>query len=143
MNNIYTYDADLKLRDAGLVAASAAAQVSSAAKVLDLGPGFVRGDVVIDLKAIEVATGDELYQIEAQFSSSPTFASDILVGPVLKLGDSSVTNSSADSALGRYVLPVINAINGTTYQYFRLFDRISGTVATGISYDAFLGVVHV
>ncbi len=48
-----TYDTLLILKDAGLVAASAAAQVSSADKILDVGAGLVEGDVLIDITAIE------------------------------------------------------------------------------------------
>ena len=70
-----TFDADLELKDAGLVASSAAAQVDSAAQVVDLGAGLVEGDIVIDITACEVASGNEVYNIGAQISSSSSFAS--------------------------------------------------------------------
>ena len=46
----YTFDAEMQLKDAGLVAADAAAQVDGSAKVLDLGNGLVEGDVASPLE---------------------------------------------------------------------------------------------
>ena len=122
-----TYDHALLLRDAGAVTASAAAQVSAAAKVLDLGAGRVAGVVMLDISAMDVTSGDEKYELEAQYSNDATFATGVVVGQVAKLGDSTTTGSSADSTTGRYELPVVNEINGTRYRYMRLFQRIAGT----------------
>lgn len=135
------FDSLLELKDAGLVAASAAAQVDGADKILDLGQAFWEGDIVVDVSAIEVATGDEKYEIEFQLSPDATFgtAGNIRINGVLKLGDSSVNNSGADSAVGRYVLCVHNEFAGTLYRYARLYTRIAGTIATGINYSAFVG----
>jgi len=136
----YTFDSDLQLKDAGVIAASAAAQVSSADKIVDLGAGRVDAVAVIDLSEVEVATGNESYHIEVQFSNSNTFASTNIVGPVIKLGDSTVNFGSADTpATGRIELPFTNEILGTIYRYVRLYTRIAGTIATGIGYTAFIG----
>ena len=54
------YDTQLVLKDAGLVAASAAATVGGEAAVLDLGGGLVEGKLYIDVSAVEVADDDEL-----------------------------------------------------------------------------------
>lgn len=135
----YVFDAAMELKDAGLVAASAAAQVDGADKILDFGGAIMtEGDLVVDVTAIEVDTGNEKYEIEWQLSSSATFASAIVVAAVLKVGDSSVTGSSADNAIGRYVQGVSNEFAGTQYRYARLYTRIAGTIATGINYSAFL-----
>lgn len=131
------FDSELELKDAGLVAASAAATVDSVAKVLDLGQSFWEGKVVIDVTALEVATGDEVYSIEWQLSSSSTFASGIVVSSILRIGDSTVAFGSADNTTGRYVQCVHNEFNGTLYRYARLYTRIAGTIATGINYSAF------
>lgn len=140
MHNLqFSFDSALQLKDAGLVASSAAAQVSSADKILDLGDSAsMEAYLVIDATAIEVGTGDEKYEILWQTSSSPTFASDILTSASLLLGDSSVTASSADSAAGRYVILVSNTVDNTPRRYGRLYTRIAGTIATGINYSAFL-----
>lgn len=135
----FTFDYDLQLKDAGLVAADAAATVGGSAKILDLGEARFDGRVIIDVSAIEVATGDESYRIKAQFSDSATFASGVIGGPQWHLGDSSVLiGESADSATGRYELPFTNEINGTTYRYMRLYTDVAGTIATGINYTAFV-----
>jgi len=134
----HTYDNSLLLKDAGLVAASAAAQVGGSNRIIDLGPGRVNCQVRVDVDAIEVATGDEVYGIELQFSSSPTFASDIVVGAILRLGDSSVAFGSADNTVGQYEFGAPNEFAGVIRQYARLFTRIAGTIATGINYNAHL-----
>jgi hypothetical protein len=134
----FTYDHATIMKDAGLVAASAAAEVSSVAKVLDLGLARVDARVVVDIAAIEVASGDEKYEIEVQVSNSATVASGIFIAASLKLGDSSVSNESADTAVGRREIAFTNEINGTTYRYARLYTRIAGTIATGINYEAAL-----
>lgn len=136
-NHNYLFDAQLQLKDAGLVAASAAATVSSAAQVLSLGAGFFEANLVIDVTACEVDTGNEKYEIEWQLGTTSAF-STYVTATVVKLGDSSVNGSSADSSTGRIVQPVCNEFNGTIYGYARLYTRIAGTIATGINYSAFL-----
>jgi hypothetical protein len=135
----FTFDYDLQLKDAGLIAADAAAQVSGADKILDLGASRFDGRVIVDISAIEVASGNEGYKIKTQFSNSSSFASGIIGGPLLYVGDSSLLiGESADSVVGRYELPFCNEINGTTYRYMRLYTDVEGTIATGINYSAFV-----
>ncbi len=43
-----------------------------------------------------------------------------------------------DSATGRYILRVHNDVQGTRYRYARVYTTVSGTVATGINYIAYL-----
>jgi hypothetical protein len=99
-----SYDNDLLLKDAGLVAASAACQVDSADQIIDLGVGLVEGDIVIDVTACEVVTGNEIYRIGAQISSDDGFASDYYEVATLFLGSagtaiaSSSPSSSASSS---------------------------------------------
>jgi len=134
-----TFDANLEMKDAGLVASSAAATVDSAARILDLGLGLVEGDVIIDVSACEVASGDEVYNIGFQVSSSASFASDIYEVATLILGDAAAIPGDVDMVEGRYVLPVKNIIfNGTEKRYARLYTTIAGTIATGINYSAYL-----
>ncbi len=133
----FTSDYLLRLKDAGLIAADAAAQVGGSSKILDLGAARVDGRVIIDVTAIEVDSSNELYNIKTQFSNSATFASGVIGGAMLALGDSSVLiGESADSAVGRYELPFTNEINGTTYRYMRIYTDVAGTIATGINYIA-------
>ncbi len=133
-----TFDALLQLKDAGLVAASAAATVGGQARIVDLGKAYLEGRVIIDVSAIEVASGDEGYRIRMQISDSSTFASGVFTAAVLPLGDSTTTGASADSTTGRYTLGFSNEMGGVQYRYARLYTEVVGTVATGINYTAFI-----
>lgn len=139
-NHKYVFDANLELKDAGLVETSAAATVDSSAKILNLGDAYVEGAVVIDISAIEVASGNELYQIGWQLSDSATFSSGIYEAATLCVGDSSVIGGDADTAVGRYVLRVSNEHGGAIYTYARLYTTISGSIAGGggINFSAYL-----
>lgn len=141
-NHSYIFDAATELKDAGLVETSAAATVDASAKILNLGAAYMEGAVVIDISAIEVATGNELYQIGWQLSDSSTFASNIYEAATLCVGDSSVIGGDVDTAIGRYILRVTNEHGGTIYPYARLYTTISGSIAGGggINYSAFLTV---
>jgi len=141
----YTYDALLALKDAGLLAASAAWQVASANRILDIGTGYFRGDCVIDVTAIEIATGDERYTMVIQGSTSPTFASGIANLAELTIGDGSAIGTAqgtsgvdVDDTTGRYVLPFTNERNGVYYPYIRGRVFIAGTIATGINFQAWI-----
>lgn len=132
----YTFDANLEFKDAGLVAASAAATVDSAAKIVDLGEGLFSGDMVIDVTAIEIASNDERYDIVVQLSDSSSFASGIVDGPTLALGAHETLPGDTDSATGRFILPFRNELNGTWYRYARIYTVVAGSIATGINYSA-------
>lgn len=134
------FDTLLQLKDAGLVASSAAAQVGGSAKIVNLGLGAVEADVILDATAVEVASGDELFTVICEFSNSATFASGIVPGSMQYLGDAAAIpgGGDTDNGAGRYKLPFTNVINGTHYQYMRLYTLVAGTIATGVNYSAFI-----
>ena len=132
------FDSELEMKDAGLVAASAAAQVDAADQILDLGESYFEANLVVDHTPGEVAPGNEKLEIEWQRKDKATFASGVVVATTLKLGDSSVTGGSADTGTGRIIQPVRNEFMDTIYRYARLYTRVAGTVGTGINYSAFL-----
>lgn len=134
----FTFDSALQLKDAGLIAASAAATVSSVAKIVNVGSGRFDGIAYFDITACEVDTGNELYSLELQGSLSSSFATVDAVLDELQVGDSSVTNEAADSPVGRYELPFSNVQKGVYYPYVRLYMRIAGTIATGINLSAYI-----
>ena len=72
-----TFDANLVLKDAGAMTSSGVCTVDGSAKILDIGSGAMEADIVIDVSAIELETGDERYVIGAQISNSATFASGV------------------------------------------------------------------
>lgn len=145
----YTFDAELEFKDAGLIAADAAALVDGVAKIVDVGTGLFEADMVIDVSALEIASGDERYSVIIQGSSSPTFASDIAILAVLPLGDGTTIGTAfggsgvdVDDAVGRYILPFRNERNNVYYQYLRTWTDVAGAIATGINYSAFAAPRH-
>jgi hypothetical protein len=95
-----TFDASLVLKDAGAMTSSGVCTVDSSAKILDLGSGAMEADIVIDVSAIELETGDERYVIGAQISDSATFASGIYEVCALILGSegTAIATSSASTS---------------------------------------------
>ena len=141
----YTFDADLQLKDAGLLAADGAWQVNSANQILDVGAGRFEGRVVIDVSALEIASGDERYTLIIQGSTSPTFASGIVILAALPVGDGSTIGTAfgssgvdTDDAVGRYEIGICNERNNTYYRYIRGWIDVAGTIATGINFTAFI-----
>jgi hypothetical protein len=140
----YTFDAELEFKGAGLIAADAAALVDAAARIVTVGTGLFEGDLIIDVAAVEIASGDERYTIILQGSTSATFASDIAILCAIPIGDGSTIGTAfggsgvdVDDAVGRYVLPFRNERNGVYYPYLRLWTDVAGAIATGINYTAF------
>lgn len=139
----FSFDYAHILKDAGLVAADAAATVGGSAKIVDLGAGRVDGRVIVDFTAIEVDSDNERYLIKTQFSDVSDFdtGSEVIKGgPALDVGALEVTKDTADTPVGRYELPFTNEINGTVYRYMRLWTEVQGTIATGVNYSAVIAL---
>lgn len=136
----WTYDHQQLMKDAGLVAADAAATVAASPKRLDLGSdALYAGVLVVDVSAIEIASDTEFYRIIVQGSSSATFASNIQNLAELTLGATEVRPGGAiDSLVGRYILPFYNQQADVRYQYLRVYTDVGGDIATGINYTAFI-----
>ncbi len=144
----FTPDINTQLKDAGLVAADAAWQVSAANKILDLGGaaevGRIQGSLHVEVTAIEIVSNDELYKLHYQVSTSATFASSIWSTFIVELGALEVLTATqdTDSATGHYVFPVSNDFGGTLYRYCRGYTDVAGTIATGINFQAWLDFDH-
>jgi hypothetical protein len=133
----YTYDHALRLKDAGAITSSAAAQVGGADRVLDLGTGRWDGTVVADISAITTADASQVYTLEWQVSNSATFASGNVVGAALRVGHATATGSSANTAAAtRMELGVTNEVNGVVFRYARMFTRVAGTGSPSVNYVA-------
>ena len=138
-----TFDALLEFKDAGALTASAAAQVDSAAKIVDLGWGVWEGEMFVDVPAIEVDSDDEKYIVGVQISDSATFASGIYEVASLALGSAGTAAGDnlagdTDMGAGRYRMPFTNQIaDGVTKRYCRVYCTISGTIVTGINFTAY------
>lgn len=144
----YNLDSATQLKDAGLVAASAAATVGGVAAYVDLGgAGYQEFDVVIDWTACEVATGDEVYEVQIQADTSSGFATAMEVVARQKfganIGGSNYTGHTIDTpAIGRDVIHADNVIQLAAQtipgRYIRVYTLVSGTVATGFNFTAYL-----
>lgn len=127
-----TYDHATLLKAAGLVATSAAGSV-----IIDLGAGLMNADLVIDISALEVATGDEIYTVSLEGSNVAAMTSGSVTLAEKQFGNVPAP-ADADTAVGRHLVPITNELNGTLYRYVRLYTTVAGDVATGINYSAFL-----
>ena len=128
----YTFDADLELKAAGLVAAS------EDSAIIDLGDGLFDGFIVVDLTAIETATGDERYTLSVEGSNVAGMATGSVGLGSKVFGNLIVPMDGALDALGRYVIPFRNEEGGVLMRYVRLSALVAGTIATGINYSAFI-----
>lgn len=143
------FDADLMLEDsldsAGAVSAITASQVGKVldvAKVVDLGDGFVLGNMVVDLDAIEVGT-DENYEIKLQGTQTAAFGgADFVDLAMLELGhsDTLVGNASVGAAGDRFVVPFDNEQNGEVYRYVRAYLLILNGTAETITTNIWLSL---
>ncbi len=142
--NIYsqrTYDAALLLKAAGLVGASADGSL-----ILDVGTGLLKADLVLDVTALEIDTTDESYTVILEGSPDAAFGTAGNIVPLAKItiGHHSSTAGvlqaqGPDDAVGRYLVPVRNERNGTTYRYLRIRTVVAGTIGSGgINFMAWL-----
>ena len=135
-----TFDSDLEFKDSAAVTASAAAQVDSVAQIVDVGTGFFKGCMIIDVSAMLLTDNDEIYDIVVQGSSDSDFGTDtnIVELAAINLSPAEVkrTDCNKDDAVGRYKLYFDNENNGTYYQYLRLYTVVAGTT-TSVTYSAF------
>jgi hypothetical protein len=136
----YPFDIQTLLKDAGLIAASAAAQVGGVAAILDVGAARIDAVAVIDVTAVEIGTGDEDFTIIIQGSSSSSFASNIQNLAMIDVGANSSgrPGGAIDSLVGRYELLFTNEQADVTYRYIRAYTKVAGTIATGVNYTAFV-----
>jgi len=133
----FTFDIATQLKDAGAVTASSAATVGGVAKILNLGASRFDGRAIVDISALTTnGAAGENYYLALQFSSSATFASDVIGGPMLHVGAAAtLVAESAVSVPGRYEMPFTSEISGTTRQYARLYIVAAGT-APSINFTA-------
>lgn len=137
-----TFDADLEFKDAGLVAASAAATVDSAAAVIDVGTGLFKGCMIVDVTALDIDGNNELYDIVVQGTNVAAFATDTDIAELAAINLSAAevkrTDCNKDDGTGRYKIYFDNENNGTFYRYLRVYTVAAGAgISTGINYSAY------
>ncbi|MDA3971343.1 MAG: hypothetical protein PF442_08325 [Desulfobulbaceae bacterium] len=129
----FTYDDDLEMKAAGLLAASADGSI------LDLGEGLFDGFLVVDMSACEIDGADEVYTVSVEGSTVAAMTSESVCLAKKVFGNLVVPMDDALSAAGRYVVPFRNEDGGELQRYVRLSTLVAGVaVATGINFSAFL-----
>ena len=128
------FDYDYILKDAGAVTSSGYGEVDASAKVVNLGSGLVRGNVILDVTALALVDNDELYKIHLMGGDDDSFTNTVALASV-EIGCKEVTEANLDSRMGRYILPFENEKNGVVYPYVRIRHVISGTTPS-INYTA-------
>lgn len=136
----FTFDASLIFKATGAVAASAAAPLiidTLNGATLNTGVEVPRYDgvIFIDVSALDIATGDEEYDIIIQGSNSSTFANTVANLGASIISVDTIAGSSADDTIGRYELPFSNEKNEARYRYLRLYTLLRAAGST-ITYKA-------
>jgi len=114
------------LKDAGAETSSGYGTVDATAKVVNLGSGLVRGNVIFEVAAMAMQDNDELYQLHLMGGDDSGFTNTVALSTI-EIGCKEVIESNQDSKLGRYVVPFENEKNGVVYPYARIRHTISGT----------------
>ena len=137
--NSYTLDAAHILKAIGGAAVTTSAAFAT---IIDFGAAYYRGDMVVDVSAIDTVTGDEEYSIVLQGTNVAGFGTktDVWDIATLQLGADTpkATDSNVDDGVGRYVLGVSNEFpGGTLLRYVRLYT-VAAIASSSITYSAFL-----
>lgn len=147
----YSFDANLVLSDnAAAYTANGFAQAGGANAILDLGGNqgvtptqLARIDAVavVDVTAIDIASGNETYKLVIVGSNSPSLASNCveLGGIQIGKGASLEIANGQDNVTGRYEIGFCNQVAGALFQYIALAIVVAGTTPS-INIEAFVAV---
>ena len=133
------FDAATELKDGGSVQTTASAgNVASVPRIVNVGVAFAAMVAVIDIDAIDLASGDEGYTIIVQGSTVADFSTDVVTLVSARAGKAAVINESADRGVGRIQRPFYNTVDGLKpYPFLRAFMTPVGTTPS-ILYRCFL-----
>lgn len=120
------FDTKLLLKDSGAVTSSRYGTVNASAKVINLGSGLVRGNVIIDISAIKISDSDEKYSLHLMGGSDESFTLEVSLCSK-ELGHNASLEGNRDSKISRVILPFQNAERGFVYPFLRIRHVISGT----------------
>lgn len=146
----YTLDAGMILKDSGsAVAADTLATVGGSTATIDLGNGYFKGTLVVDLEATpDTTTGDECIRLRLIGCNTEAFTTTAIVAlnGCLEFGDATVLDGTSTTGLvdtdkgatgKRYTLHFDNQVEAATYRYVRLFASAFGT-SPSLDYTAFI-----
>ena len=128
------FDYDHKLKDAGAVTSSGYGTVDEESKVVNLGAGLVRGNLVVDISAIKVSAKDEKYVLHLMGGTDASFTGQVSLASK-ELGAHGALEGNRDSKLSRIVIPFQNEERGIIYPYVRVRHVIAGS-SPSINYTA-------
>jgi hypothetical protein len=127
-------DTEHILKDAGAVTSSGFGQVEASAKVVNLGAGLVRGNLVLDISAVKISAKDESYTIHLMGGTDASFTGTVSLCSK-EMGAHGALQGNVDAKLSKVVLPFMNEERGLVYPYMRVRHVISGT-SPSINYTA-------
>lgn len=148
----YTFDANLEFSDnAAAYTASGYLQKGGADGVLDLGgnqgtsptqQARIDAEAIFDVTAIDVASGNETYQLDIMLSNDPAFLTGNVCAAGIQLGKGTSlrVTGSADSVIGRYEVGFCNQIAGSIYEYMKVYLTAGGTTPS-INIEGFVAVI--
>lgn len=162
----YSFDANMVLSDnAAAYTASGYLQAGGADGVVDLGgnqgvtvtlpsiddvatytPQQARIDAmaIFDVPTIDIASGNETYQLDIMVSNDPAFAAaSVVCAAGIQLGKGASLRGAVaqkDSVIGRYEVPFTNNIAGALYQYCKVYLTAGGTTPS-INILSFIAVL--
>jgi UDP-3-O-acyl-N-acetylglucosamine deacetylase len=148
----YSFDVNLLLSDnAAAYTADGYAQVGGADAVLDLGgnqgtsptqQARLDAVAVIDVTAIDIASGNETYVLRILGCNTAGFASSVreLAAITLGKGASLIPATQADSIVGRYELMFSTEQANIKHEFIKLYVDVGGTTPS-ISFQAFVAVL--
>lgn len=133
----FMFDADLELTPSYNLTAS------HDFDIIDLGAGFVEGNIIVDVDSVEIATGNEIYTLSLEGSNVAAMDSGSVCLAKKVFGNLVVPMDGALSTATRYVIPFRNEEGGTLFRYVRLSALVAGTIdSTGMVFSAFLSADH-
>jgi hypothetical protein len=128
------FNYDDRLKDAGAVTATGVGQVSSSPKVVSLGAGLIRGNMIIDISAIKITALDEIYTLHLMGGNDALFTSEVSLASK-EIGNKIVLQGNVDAKLSRLSVPFMNEERGIIYPFVRVRHEIAGT-SPSINYVA-------
>lgn len=148
----YSFDINLLLSDnAAAYTVNGYAQVGGADAVLDLGgnqgvspkqQARIDAMCVIDVTAIDIASGDERYRLKILGCNTAGFASSVveLASIGLGKGSSGTPATQGDSVIGRYELPFCTEQANVKYEFIKMYMEFTGTTPS-LSVQAFVAAL--
>ena len=132
-----TLDASLILKDAGAVTADGAGTVDGNPRVVNVGTGLLKAAWVNDISTLDLAGGDEVYDIILQGSTDPTFATNVSVLARIRAGAGIGEDSFGIGRVSR--LFTNTAEDGEVLPYLRVYsDVTAGAGGASINFQSYI-----